>query len=52
MMKKDSVGIVFYFEHLLSSEIFFYPPLQKTMGSPMDECTKSYGVISPRTMGG
>jgi hypothetical protein len=30
----------------------FYPPSQKTMGLPMDECTKSYGVISPRTMGG
>ena len=29
-----------------------YPPSQKTMGLPMDECTKSYGVISPQTMGG
>jgi len=36
--------------------IFFfnviYPPSQKTMGLHMDECTKSYGVISPRNMGG
>jgi len=30
----------------------FYPPSQKTMGLPMDECTKSYGGISPQTMGG
>ena len=29
-----------------------YPPSQKTMGLPMDECTKSYGGISPQTMGG